>query len=139
MSKPHSTLRPGVNCIFILLWGIIAVTLFIKCHPHPVLIAGVAAILGILGGVMQTLGLREARQSFLETKTAFDVRRAFKATKWGRRYLYFLWAGGSLLLFLSFFFSTNPLLAVTVGYFGMMFFREVVTLKSTFGLSRLVR
>jgi len=26
-----------------------------------------------------------------------------------------------------------------VGYFGMMFFREVVTLKSTFGLSRLVR
>jgi len=137
MNKPHFTLRPSANIIFIMLWGAIAVSLFFICDPHPILIAGVGALLGLIGGIMQTLSFRQARDSFLDTKTMLEVRAKLKSTIWGRRYLYYLWASNIFLVVLSFSFSSNPALAILIGFFSLMFIREIITLKQTFELSRL--
>jgi len=140
MGKPHATLRPGVNAILVLLWGPLATVFFLTCgKPYPVLVTGVAALLGLVGGIMQTLSFHQARESFLSASTMLEVRARLKGTPWGARYLRFLWSGHVLLLILSVLFSTNPALVVATGYFSLMFVRELITLKLTFELDRMLR
>ncbi|RPI80030.1 MAG: hypothetical protein EHM45_00425 [Desulfobacteraceae bacterium] len=137
MNKTHFTLRPSTNIVLIMLWGTIAVALFFLCNPHPILIAGVGALLGLVGGIMQTLSFRQARDSFLDTKTMLEVRAKLKSTMWGKRYLHYLWASNIFLVILSFSFSSNPALAILTGFFSLMFIREIITLKQTFESNRL--
>jgi hypothetical protein len=93
--------------------------------------------MGIVGGLMQIKGFNEARESFLNTSSMLEVRAAMKATKWGRRYIYFLWTGNIVLVILALSLTNNPALSVLVGYFSLMFAREIITLKSTFELYKL--
>jgi hypothetical protein len=138
MDKPHATLRPGVNAALVLLWGALATVLFLTCgKPYPVLVTGIGALLGLVGGIMQTLSFRQAKESFLDAATMLEVRAKLKATPWGSRYLHFLWFGHGLLVILSVAFSTDPVLAVATGYFSLMFVRELITLKPTLELNRL--
>jgi len=86
---------------------------------------------------MQTLSFREAKSSFLDATSLLDVRVKLKETTWGKRYLTFLWAANAFLVVLALSYSPSPYWAVLVGYFSLMFSREIVTLKSTFELNRL--
>jgi len=137
MKKTHATLRPGTNAILILLWGTLATMLFLKCDPHPLIVTGVGVLLGLAGGVMQTLSFRQAQTSFLDATTMLAVRAKLKATPWGKRYLIFLWSGNALLAILSLRTAANPPLAVLVGFFTLMFVREITTFKITLELDRL--
>ena len=137
MPKPHASLRPATNIVAILAWAIAAGVMSSLVAPRPFLVMGFGVFLGVIGGYMQVLSFREGRESFLSANSAMDVRRRMKETKWGKKYIYFLWAGGVLLVVVSFLVSTNPALAFPAGYFSMMFAREVVTLKPTFELQRM--
>jgi hypothetical protein len=86
---------------------------------------------------MQLLAFKEGKENFLKAQTALEVRAKLKETKWGRRYLYFLWASISVLALLSISSSPTPLLGFLAAYFGMMFIREVVTLKPALDLRKL--
>lgn len=139
VSRPHRTLRPGTNITLIVVWGLAATALFLKGDPRPFLLVGVGGFFGLLGGLMQTRAFEEARGAFLETSSLLEVRERLKATKWGKRYLMFLWGGNFTMGVLALAFTTNPVLSVLVGYFTFMFIREIVTLKPTFELYRLQR
>ena len=86
---------------------------------------------------MQLLSFKEGREKFLQTRTALEVRAKLRETKWGKRYIYFLWFAGAVLVFLSVLISKNPLFSFPAGYFAMMFVREIVTLKPTLELRRM--
>jgi hypothetical protein len=86
---------------------------------------------------VQVLSFREGQRAFLAATTVLDARKELKKTKWGRRYLYFLWSGAILLVLVSGLTARNPVLAFPAGYFSMMFAREVMTLKPTFELQRM--
>ena len=137
MSKPHATLRPATNIVMIIVWGIAALLLTRLCNPRPILLLDAGSALGVVGGYMQVLSFGEGRDAFLQTNTALEVRARLKATKWGKRYLYFLWSSGFFLVVLAFLLTSNPALAFPAAYFTMMFVREIVTLKPTFDLARM--
>ena len=80
---------------------------------------------------MQLFSFKESTQSFKSASTMLVVRKALKNTKWGRRYLYFLWISNITLVLISFLATNNPLINILVGYFLLMFVREIVTLKPT--------
>ncbi len=105
--------------------------------PVPLVEMMLGGLVGALGGYMQLLAFKEGKERFLEARTALEVRAKLKETKWGRRYLYFLWAATVVLVGLSISISPTPLLGFLAAYFGMMFIREVVTLKPTLDLRKM--
>lgn len=121
------------------LWAVIAAAIFLTAGPRPhVAIIAVGAVLGAVGGWLQHVSLREATSGFSRATSLLEIRRAFKATKWGRCYLVFLYVSKATLLLTAIFASDRSfigiLIAYIVGYFALMFVREVVTLRDTFYL-----
>jgi hypothetical protein len=137
MSSPHTTLRPKTNIAMIIVWGSVTAITFLLCNPRPFFFVGIGCFFGLVGGSMQVLSFNEGKESFLYTASAMEVRAKLKATKWGKRYLYFLWSCGMILVVLSLIGSKSPAFAFPVAYFSMMFARDAVTLKSTFELGRM--
>lgn len=132
-------MKPMFNLALVMIWGIAAMVGFFAVSPHPLLFILVGAMLGLVGGIMQAQSFKEGKENFLNAETMLEVRSQLKATKWGKRYLYWLWGGNILLLVFVIIFSADPIIAFLVGYFSMMFFREIITLKSTFELNKLVQ
>ena len=142
MSKPHSSLSPTTNILLIFAWAAVAAVFLFVIEPHaPVMLAVVGAVLGAIAGVMQHLSFTQATKGFSAASTLLEVRSAFKATTWGTRYIRFLYFSKFVLIALAFVLVRQPLFAVIfgyiVGYFSLMFVREVVTLRDTFFLHRL--
>jgi hypothetical protein len=138
MKKVHSTLKPLTNIMMILLWGIFAgfAAVISKPYSYPVVFAGL--ILGLVGGIMQGLAFAESKEDFLNTPTMMDVRKKLNNTKWGKRYIPFLWIGNifivAIVLTLG---KGNLIVEIMAGYFSLMFVRELVTLKPMFELAEL--
>ena len=90
---------------------------------------------------MQHLSFKEATNGFMTASSLLDVRRAFKATSWGNRYISWLYFSKFVLAVLAFLVIRQPLLGIILGYLAgymsLMFAREVVTLRDTFYLQRL--
>lgn len=137
MNKQHFSLHPSTNIILTLLWGAISITLLINTVPYQVLIFFIASVLGIIGGIMQILGFRQAKHSFLDAQTMSEVRAKLKSTTWGKRYIYYLWGSNIFLLTIAFFVASRPVVAIVLGFFTFMFFREIITLKQTFELKKM--
>jgi hypothetical protein len=142
MSKPHASLSVTTNLLLIPAWAAVAAFFLFVAQPHaPLSIALAGIVLGILSAIMQHLSFAQATGGFTTATTLMEVRRAFTATTWGRRYIRFLYASNFILIALAFFLIRQPLLGVFfgyfAGYFSLMFAREVVTLRDTFQLHRL--
>jgi len=135
MNKLHPTLKPTTNIVLILVWGVAVVMLLTILDTWPIYILVSGSALGLIGGLMQIQSFKESKQSFQEAKTMIEVRNSLKNTKWGKRYLYFLWTGNALLVVIAFLTANNPLLSILAGYFLLMFVREIVTLKPTMELN----
>ena len=97
--------------------------------------------LGAVGGVLQHLSLKVATNGFTTASSLLDVRRVFKATSWGSRYISWLYFSKGVLAIFAFLLIRQPLLSIILGYlagyFSLMFVRELVTLRDTFHLQRL--
>jgi uncharacterized membrane protein YraQ (UPF0718 family) len=142
MAKTHTSLSPATNIVLTIVWGAIAAYLVFVFDPHvPLIIAVVGAMLGAVGGVMQHLSFKEATNGFTNSSSLLDVRRAFKATSWGSRYISWLYFSKFVLAVLAFLVIRQSLLEIILGYLAgymsLMFAREVVTLRDTFYLKRL--
>jgi len=138
MKKLHLTLKPMFNVMLMMVWGIGTMVGYFAVSPHPLLFIFVGAVLGLIGGLMQIQSFKEGIELFLNAETLLDVRSQLKSTKWGKRYLYWLWGGSILLAVFVVKLSPDPIVAFLAGYFSMMFLREVVTLKSAFELRKLL-
>jgi hypothetical protein len=142
MSKPHASLSVTTNLLLILVWAAAAALFLFVLEPHaPVALAATGALLGTIGGIMQHLSFIQATQGFSSAASLMDVRRAFKVTRWGSRYIRFLHLSKLILIVLAFVLVRQPFFAILfgylAGYFSLMFVREIVTLRDTFFLKRL--
>jgi len=142
MPKPHYSLSPGTNIVFIVASAGAASILLFVMKPHaPISLAIAGAVPGILGGLMQHWSMRQAAGGFSAASSLLEIRSAFKATQWGRRYIRFLYFSKFALLVLAFLLVREPLIGVVIGYFAgffsLMFAREVTTLRDVFFLQRL--
>ena len=142
MAKPHATLSPSTNLLLIVVWGAVAVILLFVVEPHvPLAIGLVGAGLGAVGGIMQHLSFTQAASEFGAAASLLDVRRALKATKWGSRFIVWLYFSKAVLAILAFLLIRQPFLSIVLGYLAgymsLMFVRELVTLRDTFHLQRL--
>ena len=131
MKQTHSSLKFSTNIILILVWGAAVALLLSVLETLPIVILTAGSAFGFIGGLMQLFSFKESTQSFKSASTMLEVRKALKNTKWGRRYLYFLWISNITLVLISFLATNNPLINILVGYFLLMFVREIVTLKPT--------
>jgi hypothetical protein len=117
MSKPHASLSITTNLLLIPAWAAVAALFLFVVQPHaPLSIALAGAVLGILGGIMQHLSFVQASAGFTAATTLMEVRRAFTATTWGRRYIRFLYASKFILVALAFLLIRQPLLAIIFAY-----------------------
>jgi hypothetical protein len=143
MSKTHSSLSPNTNILLIVAEAAFLGFFLFIIEPHvPLIIAAFGAVLGVAAGVMQHLSIREASSSFLGTSTLMDVRRALKATTWGSRSIYWIYFTKIALAALSLGVIHNGLLNMLfgylAGYISFMLVRELITLRDTYFLSRLM-
>lgn len=143
MLKTHASLSPKTNFLLIFVWAAIATTLLLVIEPHiPLTLAVSGGVLGLGCGLMQHLSFAQAKSSFVRASSLMDVRRAFTSTGWGRRYIYWLYFCKFTLIVLAFILIGSPFLQVVLGYLtaytSLMFVREVVTLRDTVTLHRLV-
>jgi len=123
-------------------WGAIAAYLVFGFEPHvPLVVAVVGGLLGVAGGIMQHLSIKEATNGFTSALSMLDVRQAFKSTLWGSRYISLLYFSKFALAVLAFLVIRHPLLEIVLGYLAgymsLMFLREIVTLRDTFYLQGL--
>lgn len=140
MKKMHNTLKPSTNIVMILLWGALAGFATFISAPHSFLVVIVGLILGVSGGVMQWLAFTESKEKFLTASTMLEVRKELKETKWGKRYIPFLWLGNLVIVVLVVIIGKgNLFILIMAGYFSLMFARELVTLKPTFELAQYYR
>ena len=142
MAKPHASLSITTNLLLIPAWAAVAAFFVFVAQPQaPRSIAVVGLILGILCGIMQHLSLTQAAAHFTAATTLMDVRRAYTANPWGKRYIRFLYASKFILAAAAFLLIRQPLLGILLayvaGYFSLMCAREIVTLRDTFLLHRL--
>ena len=98
MNEINNTLKPSTNIVMILLWGFLACFAAFISTPQSFLVVVVGLIFGILGGVMQWLAFAESKEKFLNASTMLEVRKKLKETKWGKRYVPFLWLGNFVLV-----------------------------------------
>jgi len=122
----------------ILLWGALAGFATFISAPHSFIVVIVGLIFGVLGGVMQWLAFAESKDKYLNASTMLEVRKELRETKWGKRYIPFLWLGNLVLVAFVIFLGEGNLFILTMaGYFSLMFARELITLKPTFELAKL--
>jgi len=99
------------------------------------------AILGAIAGMMQHLSVKQASGNLSAAASFLDVRRAFKTTSWGRRYIIFLYISKVILgvaaVVLVRELSIGLVFNHLAGYFTLMLVREIVTLRDTFYLASL--
>ena len=99
--KLHVSLRWPMSVLLILIWSALALfTVNVSAGRAFTLIAP-AMIVGAVAGAMQAAGLRAAPDTFRRARSAMDVRRAFRGTAWGERYLMLFWAAQTLFLIVA--------------------------------------
>ncbi|MDD3814366.1 MAG: hypothetical protein PHZ02_06935 [Desulfocapsaceae bacterium] len=136
MTIPHTTLRPITNIILIFLWFILGAICFKGSgEPYILLILGLG--FGTFAGIMQLLAFKEAKSEFLHPNTMMEVREVLKKTSWGKKYIYFLWSANIILVAIALYLPKSSMYTILVGYFSLMFIRELITLKATYELADL--
>ena len=138
-------LPPAQHIFLTIVLGVIASILFFVIEPHvPPAIGLVGGVLGTVCGIMQHLCFTQAPDKFSKTSSflaVLDVRRAFKSTSWGRRYIWLINFSGVVLFVMAFFLIRQPLLDVfwgcLAGLMSLGFMRELITLRDSFSRQRL--
>ena len=103
MAKTHTSLSPVTNILLTIVWGAIVASLFFVIEPHvPLTIGFIGVALGAVCGVMQHLSFQQATNGFVAASSLLNVRRAFKSTSWGSRYIWWLYFSKVVLALLVF-------------------------------------
>lgn len=122
----------------ILLWGIFAGFAAVISQPYSYPVVFVGLVLGLFCGLMQSLAFAESKSDFLNASTMIDVRKKLRNTKWGKRYIPFLWISNIIIIAVVVIHGKgNLIFEIMTGYFSLMFVRELITLKPTFELAEL--
>jgi hypothetical protein len=144
MTKTHLSLRPAYNIAFIILWGMASLlSLLLENHRVGIALAVVGGVFGAAAGIMQHLSFAQAADRFIAASSIMEVRRAFKATPWGSRYISWLYGFKLALIVIAYLLIGNHLLQILIGYIGgdvsLMLVRELVTLRDTIALHRIMQ
>ncbi len=89
--KLHVSLRAPMSFALLLVWLLLVAVTLLVSWGATIVLTGPAALLGVVGGAMQAAALRGNRDAFRSAQTAMEVRRAFRAHVWGKRYLVYFW------------------------------------------------
>jgi len=138
----YALLSPAKHIFLTIVWAVFAAIFFFVFEPPvPFTIALVGTVLGTIGGVMMHLSFNQAADRFAAASSVLDVRRTFKSTSWGCRYILWQTFSNIILVVIAFLYIRQPLLSVLWGYIaGLMplgFMRELVTLRDSFSRKRL--
>ncbi len=89
---------------------------------------------------MQHWSITQVPNQFVTASDMIEVRRAFKGTIWGKRYISWIYFSKITLAILSLVLIHSPLFHVILGYIAgymaFMFVRELITLPDAFYLKR---
>ena len=116
----------------------------IALRPNiPVAIFFLGGLLGTVGGILQHLGFVEGSARFLGTATLWDVRKVFRDTRWGNRFIYWIYVSKTLLLVASVFILWDSFVRILIAYIGgyacFMLIREAITLRDAYELENMAR
>ena len=135
----HTSLQPKTNIMLLALWGAIIIAV-ITLASAPWLFLGLGVLFGVCAGVVQSLAIRRASQIMLATNTMMEVRRALSSSGWGRFYLYLFWFSMVVISALTFsLLKERAIVGLLAGYSAFAFIREMITLRSSFYLQKLVQ
>lgn len=135
----HWTLRPRPNIWLAAGWLVIAAGIIAFALPVPWVFVFTGFIVGACLGFLQLRALRTSAGSFIASRTVMEVRRALVSTRWGRLYIRLFWVGSLALIGSAIFVQPeNALVPFFGGYAPFAFARELMTLRGTYELQRLL-
>ena len=136
----HWTLRPRPNIWLAAGWVVIAAGIVAFVSPVPWIFVLAGFIAGACLGFLQLKALRASPESFAASRTAMEVRRALVSSRWGRLYVRFFWVASLALIGSAIALQPgNALIAFFAAYAPFAFARELMTLRGTYELQRLLR
>jgi hypothetical protein len=143
MTKTHGSLRPAHNIALIVLWAAVVVAFLFASKPHlPTMLVVMGGGLGLVADLMQHMSVTEATDKFVAASSFLEVRRAFQATPWGKRYIWWLYFSKITLAAVALLLSKGSLVRILLGYLAayasLMLVRELVTLRDTYRLSEIL-
>ena len=127
----HTSLGLRANVTLITIYSVVIIASFIVISPTPWLIHILAVSLGLIGGFFQRRALESVPSEFNRKNSLLEIRRAMCSTKWGRSYLYLLWASSLIIFFVALSYEQEFLICWLIGcagYFSFSLAREMVTL-----------
>jgi hypothetical protein len=134
----HTSLHPRTNIWLLVIWGVAAAAVTSFASPVPWPFLGFGSVIGVCLGILQLKALRASSSSFLKTRTAMEVRRAFGSSMWGRLYLWSFWVSSIALLGAAIFLLPEQAFVAFFGsYSAFAFARELLALRGIFELQKL--
>ena len=94
----HSTLRTKINIGLAIGWGCVAGALLIVAQGTPSFAVVCGGVGGIVSGLLQGRAMTAAREAFLTSESALDVRRALTSTSFGKASLAIQWVACIVLI-----------------------------------------
>ena len=136
----HWSLRPRPNIWLAAGWASIAAGVITFASPVPWLFVATGFITGACLGMLQLKALRVSAESFIASRTVMEVRHALNSSHWGRLYIRFFWVASIALLGAAIYLlREKALVAFFSAYAPFAFARELMTLRGTLELQRLLQ
>jgi hypothetical protein len=131
----HTSLTTRANIVLIVLWAAILFGMLGMNWPQPLAPIGIAFLLGVAAGLLQTHAMRDLRGQFRGASTAKELRHVLASTRAGKLAIGLLWVTAVGMLVWAFLLVPQSPLALWIpAYASFALARELTALPAVMRL-----
>lgn len=135
----HASLKTKTNARLMVAWTLGLCVVIAVSTPVTWITLALGCSFGLVGGVLQLNAMRVSAVQLTSATTLLEVRRDFSSSIFGRTYLWTFWASQITLLVVSVLaYGSRAFVAIIAGYLAFALSRELVTIRGTRQLERMV-
>jgi hypothetical protein len=135
----HASLKTKTNARLIVAWALGLCAVIAASTPVTWITVAFGGAFGLVGGTLQLNAMRVSAVQLTSATTLLEVRRGFSSSIFGRTYLWLFWVSQIALLVVSVWaYGSRAFVAMIAGYLAFALSRELVSIRGTRQLERLV-
>jgi hypothetical protein len=135
----HASLKTKTNARLMVAWTVGLCVVIAVSMPVTWITLALGSASGLVGGVLQLNAMRVSAVQLTSATTLLEVRRGFSSSIYGRTYLWVFWISQIALLVVSVWaYGSRAVVAMVAGYLAFALSRELVSIRGTRQLERLV-
>jgi hypothetical protein len=135
----HASLKTKTNARLMVAWALGLCAVIVVSPPVTWTTVVLGSAFGLFGGALQLNAMRVSAAQLISATTLLEVRRGFSSSVFGRTYLWTFWVSQFALLVVSVLaYGSRAFVAMIAGYLAFALSRELVTMRGTRQLERMV-